>query len=343
MLSERKIQIFKAIVEEFIQSAEPVGSKLLLEKYNLNYSSATIRNEMMELETMGLLEKTHTSSGRVPSTKGYHFYVEHLMEDHQDDQIEFALAQVFSDRHLNSQEIIKRSCDILSQMTNLTTIVLGPDSQTQRLNQIQVIPLSDRSAMAVFETNEGHSESRIFNFDEDTSLKDIKTCCNVLNDRLSGTLLTDLVDKLNVIRPILAKQIKHYEVLFEAFMSAFLRFAADNMYFSGKTNLMNQPEFNDIEKLKQVMNLMENSALWRSLGHNKGDLLLERADQSQLVWMDDVAVVSSTIKIKDKDSGQLMVLGPSRMEYDRILSMMKTLTKAIEQIYGKDSDDEQKE
>ena len=340
MLSERKIQIFKAIVEEFIQTAEPVGSKLLLEKYHLSYSSATIRNEMMELESMGLIEKTHTSSGRIPSTKGYHFYVEHLMEDHQDDRIEFALAQVFSDRRLNSKEIIKRSCDILSQMTNLTTIVLGPDSTTQRLDQIQVIPLSDKSAMAVFETNEGHSESRIFNFDDDLTLKDIKTCCDVLNERLSGTLLTELVEKLTFIRPILAKQIEHYEVLFEVFMNAFLRFAADNMYFSGKNNLMNHPEFHDVDKLKQVMKLMENSTLWRSLGHNKGDLLLERGDQAQLVWMDDVAVVSSKLMIKDKDSGQLMVLGPSRMDYDRILSMMKTLTKAIEQIYGKDDEDE---
>ena len=340
MLSERKIQIFKAIVEEFIQTADPVGSKLLLDKYNFNYSSATIRNEMMELESMGLLEKTHTSSGRVPSVKGYHFYVEHLMDDKSDDKIEYALSQVFSDRRLNINEVIKKSCDILSQMTNLTTIVLGPDSQSQRLEGVQVIPLSDNSAMAVFETNEGHSESRIFNFDNRLSSAEIQTCCNVLNERLSGTLLHELVDKLNIIRPILAHKVEHYEVLFEAFMSAFLKFAADNMYLSGQNNLLNQPEFADIDKLKQVMKLLENSVLWRTLGHNKGDLLLQKDEQSQLVWMDDMAVVSSTIKFKDKESGQLMVLGPNRMEYNRILSMMKTLTKAIEQIYGKEEQDE---
>ncbi len=340
MLSERKIKIFKAIVEEFIQSAEPVGSKTLLEKYELNFSSATIRNEMVELESMGLLEKTHTSSGRIPSTKGYHFYVEHLMEDKQDERIEYALSQVFTDRRLNIQEIIKRSCDILSQMTNLTTIVLGVDSNVQRLALIQLIPLSNRSAMAVFETTEGHSESRIFNFDDDVSVNEIQTCCNLLNERLIGTPLNEIIEKMTIIRPILAKKIAHYEILFEAFINAFLRFAADNMYYSGQSNLMNQPEFADVEKLKQVMKLLENSALWRSIGYNKGDLLLQKDDQARLIWMDDMAVVSSNIKIKDQDSGQLMVLGPSRMEYDRILSMMKTLTKAIEQIYGKDNDDE---
>ncbi len=340
MLSERKIVIFKAIVEEFIQSAEPVGSKTLLEKYDMKFSSATIRNEMMELEAMGLIEKTHTSSGRIPSTKGYHFYVEHLMEDRQDERIEYALSQVFTDRQMNIQEVIKRSCDILSQMTNLTTIVLGPDSNIQRLASIQLIPLSDRSAMAVFETSEGHSESRIFNFDDDISISEIQTCCTVLNERLTGTPLNEVVAKMNIIRPILAKKIAHYEVLFEAFINAFLRFAADNMYLSGQSNLMHQPEFADVEKLKQVMKLLENSALWRTIGHNKGDLLLQKGDQAQLVWMDDMAVITSTIKIKDRDSGQLMVLGPSRMEYDRILSMIKTLTKAIEQIYGKEDEDE---
>jgi heat-inducible transcriptional repressor len=340
MLSDRKIQIFKAIVEEFIESAEPVGSKLLLEKHNFSYSSATIRNEMMELESMGLLEKTHTSSGRVPSVKGYHFYVEHLMDDRSDEKIEYAMAQVFSDRRLNMHEVIKKSCDILSQMTNLTTIVLGPDSQSQRLEKVQVIPLSDKSAMAVFETSEGHSESRIFNFKDQLSISEIQTCCTVLNERLSGTLLFELVDKLNIIRPILAKRVEHYEVLFEAFMNAFLKFAADNMYLSGQNNLINQPEFADVEKLKQVLKLLENSALWRSIGHNKGDLLLQKDEQSQLIWMEDMAVISSTIKFKDQESGQLMVLGPNRMEYNRILSMIKTLTKAIEQIYGKEEIDE---
>ncbi|NLA78150.1 MAG: heat-inducible transcription repressor HrcA [Erysipelothrix sp.] len=340
MLSDRKVQIFKAIVEEFIQTAEPVGSKTLLKKYKFNFSSATIRNEMMELESMGLLEKTHTSSGRVPSVKGYHFYVEHLMEDESTDQIEFALAQVFSDRRLNVNEVIKKSCDILSQMTNLTTIVLGVESQTQRLENVQVIPLSERSAMAVFETNKGHSESRIFHFEEQLSTSDIQVWCRVLNDRLIGTPLDELVDKLQFIRPILARKVDQYEVLFEAFMNAFLRFAADNMYFSGQANLLNQPEFADIEKLKQVMKLLENSALWRSLGHNKGDLLLQKDDQAQLVWMNDMAVVSSSIKIKDHNHAQLMVLGPNRMDYNRILSMIKTLTKAIEQIYGKESENE---
>ncbi len=335
MLTKRKIEIFKAIVEEFIATAEPVGSKALLEKYNLDYSSATIRNEMLELESAGLLEKTHTSSGRIPSTQGYRFYVEHLMEDREDDGIEYALAQVFSDRRLNMEEVIRRSCDILSQMTKLTTIVLGPDAMMQCLESVQLLPLNDRSAVAIFVTNQGHTESRIFSFDSDLSLEDIQSCTTVLNERLKGTPLSEVVDKMMLIKPILAITVKRYEMLFEAFINAFLRFATDDVYFSGQSNLLYQPEFADIEKLKQMMAMLENSQLWRSIGRGKGDFLLKKGEHSQLVWMDDMAVVSSKFRLPGDEEGQLMVIGPSRMEYDRILSMIETIASAIEKIYGK--------
>ncbi len=340
MLSKRKVEIFKAIVEEFIQTAEPVGSKGLLEKYQMDYSSATTRNEMMELESMGLLEKTHTSSGRIPSTQGYRFYVEHLMEDRVDDRIEFAIAQVFSDRRLNIEEIIKRSCDILSQMSNLTSVVLGPDAIYQRLESIQLLPLHERSAVAIFVTSEGHTESRIFNFESDVSIEDIQACCGVLNQRLKGTPLNEVVEKMLIIKPILANTVVRYEMLFEAFINAFIRFASDNIYFSGLNNLMYQPEFADVEKLKQMLKMLENSQLWRTIGSGKGDVLLKKGEHSQLIWMDDMAVVSSKFSLGGKEEGQLMVVGPTRMEYDRVLSMLETIAIAIERIYGKGGIDE---
>ena len=162
MLTPRKIEILKAIVEEFIATAEPVGSKTLLEKYNMPYSSATVRNEMQELEEMELLEKTHTSSGRIPSTQGYRYYVEHLMVQRKDDRLELALREVFSDREMRVEEVIKRSCDILSQMTQLTAVVLGPEGSDQTLEHINLFPIDEHSAVAVFITSHGHTENRLF-------------------------------------------------------------------------------------------------------------------------------------------------------------------------------------
>jgi heat-inducible transcriptional repressor len=341
VLTPRKIEIFKAIVDEFVATAEPVGSKTLLEKYHLDYSSATIRSEMSELEELGYLEKTHTSSGRVPSKMGYRFYVEHLLEDKKYESMQVALKQVFTERKYNTQEVLKMSCDILSEMTQLTTVVLGPLSAQQTLLQIQLIPLSEKSAMAVFETSEGHSESRMFNFKESVSTHDLQTCTKLLNDRLIGSSLSDLIEKLMLMKPILADKIEHYEMLFEAFFNAFIRFASENIYLSGQNNLMNHPEFADVNKLKQVMKLLENSSLWRSIGTSQGSLSLNKDEGSEFVWLEDMAVVSSTLPIENDTSSKLMVIGPSRMKYDHIVGMMKTLTKAIEDIYRKDDDHEE--
>ena len=335
MLTDRLIEILKAIVEEYIQTAEPVGSKTLMEKYRLPYSSATIRNEMSDLEDLGYLEKTHTSSGRIPSTKGYRYYVEHIMVERMDEKLELVLREVFSDRAMKIDEVIKRSCDILSQMTNLTSLSLGPEAHSQTLEHIDLFPIDQNKAVAVFITNTGHTENRLFRFDETVTVEELSSCCKILNERLSGTPLSEVKEKLNLIKPILAKAVKRYEVVFEAFFNAFLKFTSDNYYTSGQNNLLDQPEFADIAKLKQLLGMFENSAIWREIGHDTNALKLTHSNHSSLVWMDDVAVVTSTFNLDDDESGQLMVVGPSRMEYDRVVALMEFMSKAIEKIYGK--------
>ena len=149
MLSARQLLIFKCIVEEFVETAEPVGSKTLMTKYMLPYSSATIRNEMSFLEENGYLEKTHTSSGRVPSTQGYRFYVNTLMQPNVDDDVKNQVAMILGDRHRSLNEIIQESCQILSELTHLTTVALGPNSDYERLQNITLVPLTEHSVTAI--------------------------------------------------------------------------------------------------------------------------------------------------------------------------------------------------
>ena len=141
-LTNRQIKVFKTIVEEFTRTAEPVGSRTLMNLLDFNVSSATLRNEMAALEELGLLEKTHTSSGRVPSSKGYRYYVDHLMVKHIEPKMMNALQTVFNSRNASMEEVVRQSCDILSQMTNLTSMALGPDARYQTLQHISLIPLS---------------------------------------------------------------------------------------------------------------------------------------------------------------------------------------------------------
>lgn len=325
-LSDRQVAIFRIIVNEFIRHAEPVGSKTLIEHLEIKVSSATIRNEMAYLEEIGLLEKTHTSSGRIPSTRGYRYFVDHLMEKSLDDSIKHSLATIFDDRHYSMDEIIRKSCDILSQMTNLTTVVLGPDAAHQHLQQIQLVPLSASSAVAVFVTDSGHTESKIFQFDENITIEDTQTCCVILNEQLCGLPLSAVVEKMKEIRPLLKMKIVHSEILFQAFVSAFVKFANDNVYLSGKSNMLYQPEFADIEKLKKLMKLLEDRSVWRQIAKNTDHLNISIGNEN----MEDMAVISTKIQFNEQEEAQLMIVGPNRMPYNYLVALLEYISERIE-------------
>lgn len=342
MLTNRQIVIFKTIVDEFTRSAEPVGSKTLMALLDFSCSSATIRNEMAALEEQGLLEKTHTSSGRIPSSQGYRFYVENLMEKELDEGVKNSLQKVFRERHYSMDEVVKKSCDILSKMTSLTSVVLGPDSKCQRLQHIQLIPISERSAVAIFVTDHGHTENKTFQFDEKISVEDIQNCCTILNEKLTGTPISAVVERMQEIQPLLAAHITRHEVLFQAFVNAFMRFASDNVYCSGQSNMLYQPEFADIEKLKQLMSMLEDSSVWRQLANHDGDLMVRIGSEdapNEMIQLDDVAVIASKFKLNEDEEGQLMIVGPTRMQYNRVVALMEYMSKVIEQMYREDQDE----
>ena len=338
MITQRKIDILKAIVDEFVATAEPVGSKTLVDKYRLPYSSATIRNEMAQLEVMGYLEKPHTSAGRIPSNRGYQFYCENLLKKDVDEEVRYAITNIFQNNSMNVEDALKESCKMISDMTNLTSGMLGPDSSKQTLEYIQVFPIDDKTAVCVFVTNTGHTENKTFHFKEEVSSEDIKKCADILNDRLKGTAIADLKDRLTTLKPILVQSIKRYEMLFNAFLGAFTRFATDRLYMNGTSNMMYQPEFSDIERLKELIKVFDNPKLVRELSkrNNDGsDVTAITSKGTELLWKDDYAIITSEIKLgrNDEDNARIMVVGPRRMEYSRVVSLLDFITKQIEDIY----------
>ncbi|MBR0137745.1 MAG: heat-inducible transcription repressor HrcA [Erysipelotrichaceae bacterium] len=332
MLTRRQQQIFKLIVEEFVQCAEPVGSKTLMEKYSLPYSSATIRNEMNALETEGLLEKTHTSSGRVPSAEGYRYYAEYLMEYEVEESQKQQLVTLFSS-NLDMEDIIRNTCDMVSHMTNLTSVVLGPDASKQSLAHIRLFPLDENNAVAVFITDQGHTENKTFHFEDKVSVEDIQNCTSILNDRLKGTPISEVATKMNELRPILANAVKRYEILFNAFMQAFVRFASEQYHFSGAANMLYQPEFADVEKMTQLVRRLEDSNVWRHIGSGENTLTLKLPSSQEVVWIDDMAVVSTPLRMKGGDQGQIMIVGPSRMNYKNVAGILNFVASVIENRY----------
>ncbi len=340
MLTPRRIEIFKVVVDDFIQNAEPVGSKTLQQKYNLPYSSATIRNDLQALEEMGYLEKTHTSSGRIPSTLGYKFYCENLLnESGMDEKMEVAIKDAFETSNLNMEEAIQQSCQILSDMTNMTSGAIGPDASTQTLEHIKLFPIDERNAVCVFITNSGHTETKNFHFDEDVPFADIETCTDILNEKLKGIPVTRLAEKMEEIKPELSVVVKRHEMLFTAFVKAFIKFASDNVYFSGKDRMLYQPEFEDINKLKKMMTLFNDSTVWKKMDKDENAVAISTRSGAELTWFNDVAVVRSKFKVGDDETGEFMVIGPSRMNYDKVVSMVKYAARMIEKMYNVGGDD----
>ena len=335
MLTDRQCKVLKLIVEKYIKDPVPVGSKTISK--TLKCSSATVRNEMSALEEAGLLEKTHTSSGRVPSEEGYRYYVDHLMVKHIEPKMMNALQTIFDARNSSMEEVVRQSCDILSQMTNLTSVALGPDARYQALQHITLIPLNEKSAVAIFVTNHGHTENKTFQFSESVSMNDLTTCCNLLNENLVGVPLNEVVDRMVEIQPLLAAKVQRHEMLFEAFVNAFVKFASDQVYFSGQSNMLYQPEFADIEKLKKMMSMLEDSSLWRQIAEeNTGTVVRIGKDNVKLLDTDDVSVVASKFKIHGDEEGQLMIVGPTRMPYNEVVALMEYVSRRIEEMFNDD-------
>lgn len=344
MLTPRRIEIFKAIVDEYIKTGEPVSSKALQQRHKMSYSSATIRNDMQALEEMGYLEKTHTSSGRIPSTMGYRFYCENLLDEAQiDKKMEVAIKAAFDVSNMNIDEAVHQSCQILSEMTNMTTGAIGPDSSKQKLEHIKLFQIDSRNCVGVFITNTGHTETKNFLFDDDIPFSDMENCTDIINSRLKGVPVDQLARRMQDIKPELSSFVQKHDLLFTAFVKAFVKFATDNVYFSGKDRILYQPEFEDINKLKKLMTMLEDttSTPWQQLDENENAIALTTHQGAQLTWVNDVAVVRSSFKVKDGESGQLMVVGPSRMNYDKVVTMIEYAAKQIEKMYdegGGDSD-----
>lgn len=336
MPSTRQLTILKAIVEEFIETAEPVGSKLLMQKYHLPYSSATIRNDMAALEEMGFLEKTHTSSGRVPSANGYRYYVEHLLETRVEENVKHEMQVLFQDRSRSLNEIVQKSCEMLSELTQLTSVVLGPDSPYESLQQITMVPLTSSTVTVIIVTDKGHVENKTFTLNRGLSMEDIQACVSVMNDLLIGTAIDQVASKLEIeVRPILASRIKEHEMIFNAFLDAFMKFASNNVYFSGKDKTMYSPEFNDVNKLRRLVSAFENSQMWHALSpidEDEGVTLKIGADLP-MALSNDVSVITATFKTTGSRKGRISVIGPTRMPYEKVVSLVEYVSKNIEEIF----------
>ena len=338
MLTSRQKLILKAIVEEYVNTAEPVASFDLMSKPYLNFSSATLRAEMATLEQLGLIEKPHTSSGRVPTSIGYRYYVENLVTRDSDVVSDFPLIdQIFSEHNLMKEDAIKEAMNLLSKLTNYTSMALGADYRSELVKKMDFIPVSDAEAVILIVTNEGHVSNQTIKIPNGLKSEDLKQVVKVLDEVLRNKPITDVEKILNdEFARLQVKDIMNYqEQLLNTFVNAFSKFYKDNYYLSGMSNVFGQPEFNDVNKLKAFMEAFEEGEVMRLVGNTNNGLTVRIGSENKILAMDDCTIISVPYRIDDEKVGTIAVIGPTRMEYKKVIPLVEYIAGNMTKLYKK--------
>src|SRR5574344_1497325 len=301
MLSNRQVELLKLIVEEYIKTVKPIGSKSLCKK--MKCSSATIRNEMGVLEDLGLLEKTHTSSGRVPSEKRYRYYVDNIMKPKElsgEDMLK--LQTVFHNKSLVLSDAITKSMEIISELTNYTCVILGDTSNENKVSKVEAVPISDNDLIAIVITDKGHVENKNIVLEENVTVEEVK--------------------------PIIGKYVKQHEVLYNAFYNAFSDFTSDPIIkMSGTKNILMQPEFNDIDKIRDIIGKFEDKDIVSNIKEDKNGINIYIGSESE--FDNDVSIIKTRYTLNGEE-GTIALIGPKRMEYDRVTTLLNYILDNID-------------
>jgi len=330
-MDERQKELLKEIVEGYIKEAKPIGSKHLCDKFNC--SSATIRNEMSVLEKLGYIEKNHISSGRIPSELGYKYYVENLMKPKEltgEDMLK--LQTIFANKDLIVSDAIRECLEIISDITNYTSISLGKESSENTLKQISIIPLDDEHIVALVCTDKGIVKNKQFSLSANINLTEVMKTNEIINKMLIGTPISMISERLEYeIKPIIEEQVRQYETIYNIFFDAFNDFVSskENYHVVGKSKILEQPEYNDATEMKRLITKLEDEESIRKIEKNDDkNISIYIGHDSE--FDDNVTVIKTSYKLGG-EKGTIAIVGPKRMEYDKVVGVLNILNKWLEE------------
>ncbi len=329
MITERQKSILKFIVEEYVKTVKPVSSNEICK--SLNCSSATIRNEMVILEELGYLEKNHFASGRQPSEAGYKYYVENLMTPKDitgEDMLK--LQTIFHNQSLVLTDAIQKSLELVAEITNYTSVVLGKSSSENKLKKVEVISLDDDKILTMLITDKGYVEYKNL-YLPDADIEEVIKTVNLINKMIAGTPINEISEKLEYdVKPIISQYVKQHEVLYNAFYDAFASFTnkASDVHFAGKNNFLKQPEFNNIEKVKEMLAKFDDVDTISEMEEQNNGINIYIGKDSEL--SDDVSVIKTKYNYNGEE-GTIAIIGPKRMEYERVVNLLNYIKENIEE------------
>ncbi|MCI1750751.1 MAG: heat-inducible transcriptional repressor HrcA [Megasphaera cerevisiae] len=334
-LDERKQKILQAIIQDYIISAEPVGSRTIARKYDLGVSAATIRNEMFDLEMMGYLEQPHTSAGRIPSIKGYRFYVDCLLQPTKISNDEKKFVQVwFQDKMNDVDQIFQSTAKILAKVTHNVTLVMASQSLAAKLKYIRFLPLDHRRAIMIVVTDSGQIENCIYPKVDGVDVDDLNVIAEKLTYYLAGVPMINInMEMLEKYHESIVDDLELYRLAFRSMHKAFRR--EQQLYKGGTMELLNKPEFKDVDKARTLFTFLEEQDVAVNLFHdddNEQNVTVRIGEEAQLSPMKDCSIIEATFKSNDIVLGKIAVLGPTRMEYAKIIGLLDFMKQHVTHI-----------
>ncbi|WP_026476286.1 heat-inducible transcriptional repressor HrcA [Alkaliphilus transvaalensis] len=332
-LNERKLKILQAIVQDYIQTAEPIGSRTLTKKYNIGVSPATIRNEMADLEDLGFLTQPHTSAGRIPSDKAYRLYVDYLLQmkkiaSFHRDTMRADLLKRFGE----IEDLLQYSSRILSQLTNYTSIALAPQIKGSKLKHVQLVPIDGEHIIAMIVTDTGVIKKPLLKVTGGMDLEHTLKVSALLNDKLSGLTFQEIEQKLAAD---LKKEANEFSNIIETVVPEVFRTLEEiddiELFLNGTTNIFNFPEFSDLLRAKSFLTMLEEKALISNLitATESEGISISIGSENPFQEAKDCSLVTASFKLEGNVIGWLSVIGPTRMDYSHVISVMDQVSSYI--------------
>ena len=332
-LSERKLKILQAIIADFIRTAEPVGSRTISKNYDLGVSPATVRNEMSDLEELGYLSHPHTSSGRVPSEKAYRLYVNELMKKRElTSEEKDAIAARLYGNVTELENLMKRAAHILSEITNLTAFAMTPRKEEDTLKYINLLSVDDYTVVLMLVSESGKVSNTTVRLEKPASEESLRILSKTMTYNYRGKTLSEALT-LDIIESFKADA--ESMAMFERnIVPSFVKTLEDmlnvNLYMDGLTNIFSLPEYNDLDRAKMFLEMMDKREdLTRALINRENGVIITIGNENKEEAMQDCSMITATYHVDGKLMGKIGVIGPTRMRYAEVTSIVEYLTDNI--------------
>ncbi|MBE5883927.1 MAG: heat-inducible transcription repressor HrcA [Lachnospiraceae bacterium] len=339
-LDERKTKILQAIIRNYLETGEPVGSRTISKYTDLNLSSATIRNEMADLEEMGYILQPHTSAGRIPSDKGYRFYVDTMMEAKEREVVE--MKEMLLERQDKMETLLKQVAKVLAQNTQYATMISAPQTHRNKVKFIQLSRVDADQILAVIVVEGNVIKNNILSVTQELTDETLLKLNILLNTHLNGLSMEEI--NLGMIAALKQQAGIHSDIVSEVIDAVAEAIKADEdlqIYTSGTNNIFRYPELADQQKASELINTFEEKQLLSGLVQNMNDeestgIQVYIGDETPVQTMKDCSVVTATYELGEGMKGTIGIIGPKRMDYDKVIGTLRTLQNQLDELYHKD-------